>query len=102
MKQWMKDAVLWGALVCAVFGTTHACAEYRSSNSKMGTSRSSSGGSNFDDAVDVTRFRKGNPEWDSQQLMVSGMTALHQEQQEILKELQEIKSAVRQLAERKE
>ena len=102
MKQWMKGAALWGASVCLVLGTTHAFAEYRSSNSKMSAGRSSSGGSNFDDAVDVTRFRKGNPEWDSQQLMVSGMTALHQEHQEILKEIQEIKAAVRQLVERKE
>lgn len=97
MKPWMKGAALWTALVCAVFGTMHAYAEYRSS--RVGSSKSSSGDTAFEDAVDLDRFRKGNPEWDGQQLMVSGMTALHQEHQKILKELEEIKSAIRQLTE---
>ncbi len=88
MKRRIKGAALWMGLVCVVFGTAHAYAEYRSS-----------GDAEFDNAVDLGRFRKGNPEWDNQALMVSGMTALHQEHQKILKELEEIKSAVRHLAE---
>ena len=103
MKQWIWSAALLGGLACAVFGTTHANAEYPSSNSRKASTRGTSGGSEFEDAVDVTQFRKGNPEWDSQQLMVSGMKALHQEHQEILKELEEIKSVMRELvAERKQ
>ena len=98
MKQWLWSAALLGGLACAVFGTTHANAEYPSSNSTKASTRGVSGGSEFEDAVNVTRFRKGNPEWDSQELMVSGMKALHQEHQEILKELEEIKSAMQKLA----
>ena len=100
MKHSMRGLALLGALVLAVSGTSRAEAEYRSPKTASG--RSPSSNSNFDDAVDVARFRKGNPEWDSQELMVSGMKALHQEQQKILRELEELKSAVRQLAERKE
>ena len=48
----------------------------------------------FSAAVDLNRFRRGNGEWDTQELVASGMTALHQENLQILRELQEIKSKI--------
>jgi hypothetical protein len=57
----------------------------------------SSGGDGFDEAVSLKRFRKGNEDWDTQELVASGMKALHQEHVRILKELAEIKAALREL-----
>ena len=51
----------------------------------------------FGAAVDLARFRKGNGEWDTQELVASGLTALHQENVQILKELQDIKSKIARL-----
>ncbi|MBI3615489.1 MAG: hypothetical protein HY211_03115 [Candidatus Omnitrophica bacterium] len=55
-----------------------------------------SGSDDFREAVDLKRFRKGNAEWDTQELIASGLTALHQDQVRILKELQEIKAGLQQ------
>ena len=100
MKHLAKGLAPLGAAVCAFLWATGVYAEYQSP--KTGSSRSSSQDSKFEDAVDLARFRKGNPDWDSQRLVVSGLTALHQEHQQILKELEEMKSAMRKLAERKQ
>ena len=51
----------------------------------------------FGSAVDLNRFRKGNGEWDTQELVASGLTALHQENLQILRELQDIKSRIARL-----
>ena len=51
----------------------------------------------FEEAVNLKKFRKGNPEWDTQELMVSGFSALHREQVQILKELAELRASVDRL-----
>ena len=51
----------------------------------------------FGVAVDLNRFRRGNGEWDTQELVASGLTALHQENVQILREIQEIKSKIARL-----
>ena len=54
-------------------------------------------GDSFNASVDLARFRRGNGEWDTQELVASGLTALHQENVQILKELQDIKSRLARL-----
>lgn len=51
----------------------------------------------FNRAVDLERFRKGNYAWDTQELIASGFTALHKENQRILRELEEIKERIGRL-----
>ncbi len=51
----------------------------------------------FSHAVDLSRFRKGNTEWDTQALIVSGLTALHEDQVRILEQLDQIESRLKQL-----
>jgi hypothetical protein len=51
----------------------------------------------FDDAVSLKRFRKGNIGWDTQELIASGMKALHEEQLRILKKLDRIESRLNEL-----
>ncbi len=53
----------------------------------------------FDEAVNPDRFRKGNVKLGTQELVGSGMTALHEEHQRILKELEELKTEIRNLKE---
>lgn len=50
------------------------------------------------EAVDLKRFRKGRIDWDTQELIASGLTALHQEHREILKGLEELRTQLGQLA----
>ena len=54
-------------------------------------------GDSFYASVDLARFRRGNGEWDTQELIASGLTALHQEHVQILRELGEIKSRIARL-----
>lgn len=56
-------------------------------------------GDAFSAAVDPVRFRKGNPEWDTQELVSNGMKALHEEHRQILRELRELKSRMARLEE---
>lgn len=51
----------------------------------------------FDDKVDLKRFRKGNIGWDTQELIASGMKALHEEQLRILEKLDRIESRLNEL-----
>ena len=51
----------------------------------------------FSDAVDLSRFRKGNTEWDTQELIASGLTALHEENVRVLKKLDQIESRLDRL-----
>lgn len=55
----------------------------------------------FHRAVDLKRFRNKNFEWDTQELIASGFTALHKENQRILRELAEIKERIGRLEEKK-
>ena len=51
----------------------------------------------FDETVDPSRFRKGNPDWDTQNLIANGMKALHEEQIRILDKLGRIESRLEKL-----
>ncbi|MBI3318317.1 MAG: hypothetical protein HYZ90_04100 [Candidatus Omnitrophica bacterium] len=53
----------------------------------------------FERSVDLDRFRKGNYGWDTQELVASGLTALHREHEEILKELRGLRRKVEELEE---
>ena len=90
MKRFLGLSILCGSLaaLCGV-----AQAEYRSSSKQTATSQDSS--DRFSDAVDLSRFRKGNAEWDTQELIVSGLTALHEENVRILERLDRIESQLR-------
>lgn len=98
MRSWRGKAVL-GLLALAATGGL-ARAEY--SSSRVGPAARDGGADegeegDFNRVVDLQRFRKGNPEWDTQELIVSGLTALHKENQKILQELAEIKERIRRL-----
>lgn len=56
----------------------------------------------FEDAVDLKRFRKGNLEWDTQEMIASGFRALHEDHLRVLKELEELKEQIAQIKERAE
>ena len=51
----------------------------------------------FDEAVDPSRYRKGNSDWDTQELIASGLKALHEEQLRILEKLDRIESRLNEL-----
>ena len=62
----------------------------------------SSKGDSFQEVVDLQRFRKGNIDWDTQELIAGGLTALHEEHQRILKELEELKTEIHHLKEKRQ
>lgn len=93
MRRWIWVgiiATLTGGVLCPI-----ASAKYRSDagTKARGTPREET----FERSVDLQRFRKGNFEWDTQELIASGMTALHREQLQILQELEEIKARLARL-----
>ncbi len=51
----------------------------------------------FEEAVDLRRFRKGRIDWDTQELITSGLTALHRENQKILEALAALRTKQDQL-----
>lgn len=53
----------------------------------------------FEETVNPDRFRKGNVKLETQELIASGLTALHEEHQRILKELEELKTEIQKLKE---
>ncbi len=56
----------------------------------------------FGDAVSLKQFRRGNIGWDTQELIASGLTALHKEHLEILKELRELRGKLEELQQKME
>ena len=54
-------------------------------------------GDSFRKTVDPRRFRKGNPDWDTQELIAGGLTALHEEHLRMFKEIEELKSELARL-----
>ncbi len=82
------------SILCAA-----ALAEYRPSARQGKTSQQSD---SFRDAVDLERFRKGHEDWDTQALVASGLTALHEEHVQILRELEALRSEIKQLKENRE
>ena len=51
----------------------------------------------FDEAVDPSRYRKGHPDWDTQELIAGGLKALHEENVRILEKLDRIESRLNKL-----
>ena len=95
MKRWRL--ILW--VTTAIFLTLPlavARAEY-SRPSASGKDAVSFENGSFEEAVNLKRFRKGNIDWDTQELIVSGLTALHREHVQVLRELAELKAAVERL-----
>ena len=96
MKGWRWTTTL-GLLALATMGGT-ARAEYsRPDPPAAPDGGAEEGEDQFNRAVDLRRFRKGNYAWDTQELIASGFTALHRENREILRELEEIKSRITRL-----
>ncbi len=92
MKRIFGLSILCGSLA-ALWGVARA--DYRPPQKQEAASQGSS--DRFNDAVDLSRFRKGNYEWDTQALIVSGLTALHEDQVRILEQLDQIESRLKQL-----
>ncbi len=93
MKRWMMTTFCV-SLTLAVFWVGVACAEYPTG--KKTRSRGDYSEEGFD-AVDLSKFRRGNPEWDTQELIASGLTALHKDNEKILKELEDLKVAMQKI-----
>ncbi len=83
--------MLMAAAVAACFSPRSVFAEYDSSGKGRTAAQRSDG---FDQAVDLDKFRKGNPDWDTQELIASGFREIHQENIKILQELRDLKSVV--------
>ena len=93
MKRFIVGTLFFGILLASFSDVAQA--QYRAAPAK---NRSSSSEDNsFGESVDLKKFRKGNIEWDTQELIASGMTALHEEHTKILKELESIKKQMEEL-----
>jgi len=92
MKRIFELSILCGSLA-ALWGVAQA--DYRPSQKQESASQDSS--DRFNDAVDLSRFRKGNYEWDTQALIVSGLKALHEDQVLILNKLDQMQSRLERL-----
>ena len=89
----MKRRVVIGMAVCALAALGGvARAEYKKPSSGPAESPAT-----FEEAMDLSRYRKGNLEWDTQELIASGMKALHEEQLRILEKLDRIESRLNEL-----
>lgn len=99
MKRWVIGILIFAATLGAAWGVAQA--QYRPPPASRAYESSGSEEEGFERAVDLTRFRRGNMEWDTQELIASGFTALHREHVRILKELAELKSAVKRLEEKR-
>ncbi len=86
----LRAVFLSSALVLICVGFLYA-AEYRSSYREK---KSDYDGGGSEQSFDPSQFRKGNPEWDTQEQIASGFKTLHEENMKILKELKELKAAV--------
>lgn len=92
MKRWLVP-IMTICVVCAWILSVAQAQTYE----RKGPSRGASEDGSFEDSVDLDRFRQGNIEWDTQELIASGMKALHQDHQKILKELAEMKASLKKL-----
>ncbi len=89
----MKRRVVIGMVVCALAALGGvARAEYKKPSSGPAESPA-----RFEEAMDLSRYRKGNLEWDTQELIASGMKALHEEHLRILDKLDRIESRLNKL-----
>lgn len=86
MRRWMIGIGVLSLVLAGLPGAAQA--QYRPSPRKEEPPEAE----RFDDAVDLKRFRKGNIGWDTQELISSGLKALHKEQVRILERLSRIES----------
>ena len=96
----MKRTVLIALIsvgTLAVFGAT-AFGQYRPPPDPREESAEED---SFKRSIALNRFRKGSPQWNTQELVAAGLTALHEEHLEILRELKSLKEEVNQLKEKK-
>lgn len=89
----MKRILAMGMASCAL---ATLCGVARAEYKRSSREPSEPAGS-FEEAVDLSRYRKGNLEWDTQELIASGMRALHKEQLRILEKLDRIESRLNEL-----
>ena len=80
MKRLLLFVLLFGPAL--VLSSGMARAEVGAGREEADSSRDS-----FSRAVDPKRFRTGNIEWDNQELIVSGLTALHKEHLKLMSEV---------------
>ncbi len=95
MKRWfiLTVAIFWA---CGSFYPAPA-----QSYEQRGSSHRPSDDQSFEDSVDLEQFRQGNIEWDTQELIASGMKALHREHQKIVQELEQVKASLKRLEEKR-
>ena len=108
-KKWTRKAVLKRvlALVLGLLLTaTGSRGSAQAAERGYGDSGAGGGGAaageeeqdgGFQRAVDLKRFRNKNFEWDTQELIASGFRALHRDNQQVLKELAELKATVKRI-----
>ena len=94
MRRWILGAAFCAAIAMAGV----AAAEYDYASSSSEKVRAASPTDSFERAVDLSRFRKGNYEWDTQEYLRSGFTALHGEHLQLLKELAALRAEVERLS----
>lgn len=92
MRQWSFRAASVGAALALLWGVAHA--QYRPAPRKEEPAETDE----FGEAVSLKRFRKtGNTGWDTQELLHSGFTALHEDHQELLKKMDLLEERLRGL-----
>lgn len=94
MRHWMIWMVVTVIGLGAWFGLAHADYGRRVPQKSAASSEDS-----FEQMMDLNRVRKGNFEWDTQKLIADGFTALHREHVQILEEMIDIKSRLKELEE---
>lgn len=92
MKHWTFRTALIGTALALLWGVAHA--QYRPAPRKEAPVERDE----FGEAVSLQRFRKtGNIAWDTQELIRSGLTALHEEHREILREVEALRGRLQGL-----
>ena len=94
MRRWIAGMGFAAVVLLFLAGLAQAKSQPPAVKKKSATQEES-----FDKSVDLKKFRKGNFDWDTQELIASGFTALHQDHEEILKELAELKTEIAKLRE---
>lgn len=96
MTRWILSAVLCAAITVVLVAGATAQYDYPPSTSEK--TRTASTTDSFERAVDLSRFRKGNYEWDTQEYLRSGFTALHAEHLQLLKEVAALRAGMEHLS----
>lgn len=86
----------WSACASAL-GFVLLCAEAQAQYRPPPRQEEPEPADDFGDAVSLKKFRRGNIGWDTQELIASGLTELHEEHVEILKELRELRGKLEEL-----